>query len=212
MAKMKVSRDARQMIDALQVLIDREASIEDVFVAEELAYSYFGKTVVGHIKRMYNPNSANGPDTMAFYVKPTRSLNKGRRNKDEWTLIDEEKRVYYLISNQYLIEDFNYDALKQMREMCQQPYTLIQQAITESLASDVRSVPYLFRIVEGLAIRKEHKRQEIEDRRKLFKGEEDSKIMTRGKAEIANLMYSWEETIQNVELQHKVNKLLKEEK
>lgn len=195
------------MLDALQILTGREASFEDVFNAEELAYSFYGKTVAAHIKRYFNPKSNNNPDTIAFYMKPTKSLNKGRRNKEEWVMTDEEKRVYHLIASQYLVEDFNYDSLKQMREMCQHPREIVQSAIAESISGDVMSIPYLYRIVEGLAVRKEHKRQQMEYRRKLFGVEDSVAVPSRGAAEIAGLMYDWQETIRNVELQRKVNKL-----
>jgi hypothetical protein len=207
----KVSRDARAVLLAIQSLSGREASIEDVFSAEELVYSFYGKTIVGHIKRMYNPNSKSNPNTVSFYDKPTRSLNKGRRNKEDWRMTDEERRVYWLVCNSYLIEDFNHDALQQLRMVCRQKYEDVNEAISISNGEDVRSIPYLWRVVEGLRVRREHKRRQIEDRRRLFMGSTEDEVNVRGKAEIASLMYDWQETIQNVELQRRVEALHEED-
>lgn len=209
MVKMRMSRDARQILDTLQSLSNKEASVEDVFIAEELAYSFYGKTVSSHIKRMYNPNSKNNPDSMAFYVKPTRSLNKGRRNKDDWYMTKEEREIYCMVCGEYLIDDFNYEQLKQLREVCQRPHEDVEEAIKISVEEDVRSIPYLYRVLEGLEARREHQRRQIEERRKLFLQESNRPVVRRSRLEIASLMYDWQETIQNVELQSKVNDLLR---
>jgi hypothetical protein len=204
----KVSTDARKMLNALKAKSGREASIEDVFIAEELAYTYFAKVVVGNINRMYNPNSKSNPGSMAFYVKPTRSLNKGRRKDiDEWIMTDEEKRVYWTICNQYLIDDFNHDQLKQLRDLCGKPYDMIQLGIKECGREDIRSIPYLFRVVEGLQAKEDHRKRQLEFLRGKFGTEDSAPVVERNRMEIANLMYSWEDTIQNVELQKKVDDL-----
>jgi hypothetical protein len=202
----KVSRDARQILNELRAKSGQEPTIEDVFEAEQLVYSYYAKTVVGHIKRMYNPNSKSDPARVAFYVRPTRSLNKGRRNKDDWLMTEEEKRVYWEVCS-YLIEDFNYDALKLLREICQRKLDIVREAIEISEAEDVRSIPYLYRVLEGLEARKEHERRQIEERRRLFLQEQNKQTIKRGRLEIASLMHEWQETIQNMELQKKVDKL-----
>lgn len=207
----QVSRDARNILNALRDLGSGAPTIDDIFEAEQLAFSFYGKTVVGHIKRMFNPNSKGDPARVAFYVKPTRSLNKGRRNKEDWAMTDDERRVYWLISKQYLIEDFNYDALIQLRTICNSKYEDVNEAMGIAIDEDVRSIPYLFRVLEGLGARREFKRKQIEDRRRLFMGQAQEQKHVRGKAEIASLMYSWQETIQNVELQRKVKDLHRED-
>ena len=69
------------------------------------------------------------------------------------------------------------------------------------------SIPYLYRVLEGLEARKEHQRRRIEDRRRLFAAEDNKQVAPRGKIEIASLMYDWQETIQNMELQKKIDRL-----
>lgn len=203
----KVSRDARKILDELRALSGQEPTMDDVFEAEQLAFSFYAKTVVGHIKRMYNPNSKSDPARVAFYVRPTRSLNKGRRSKEDWTMTESEKAIYWAISNGFLIDDFNHDALVQVQAMCQRKIEDVREAIKISTEEDVLSIPYLYRVLEGLEARREHQRQRIEDRRRLFLQDEDKQVKRRGMLEMASLMYDWEQTIQNMELQKKVDRL-----
>lgn len=203
---MKISRDARQMLNTLTEVSGRETSITDVFIATQLAYSFFGKTVSAHIKRMYNPNSKANPHEMQFYVKPTLSLNKGRRNKEEWILTEQEQNNLMRIGG-YLIEDYNYDQLKQMRLLCAMPEFDVKEGIEIAKEEQVYSIPYLYRIVEGIEARKEHKRQQMHATRKMVHTDTGSKVNSRTPLELASLMAEWQETIQNVELEEKVNKL-----
>jgi len=213
----KMSRDARKMIDELDSFNvqygKKETSLEDVFVAEELAYSYFAKTICAHIKRYYNSNSDKNPESMSFYVKPTKSINKGRRNKDEWTMTDNDKQIYVTMTK-YLIEDFNYDQLKLLREVSNTyNHDTIIEAIKISKSEDVYSIPYVHRVAEGIKARHEIQIHQIQSRRKLFYDTtEQSMAGRRSRIEIASLMHDWQQSIQNVELEKKVKRLYKEEK
>lgn len=206
---MKMSRDARKIIDTLLELRGTGATFVpfDVYYAEMLAYSFFSKTVVGHMKRMYNPNSKSNPNEVAFYVKPTFSLNKGRRNKEEWRMLPDHMDNYYQISN-YLIEDFSYDFLKIMKDLCSnyEP-DMIREGIKIAKGEDVHSIPYLLRVVEGIKARQEFKIVKLDQFRQKFHKVEEEQAVVRSPIEIADLAAQWQETIQNMELQKKARDL-----
>lgn len=209
---MKMSRDARNITNALIEKQGAGATIApaDVYFAEMMAYSFYGKTVVGHINRMYNPNSKGNPNEIAFYLKPTFSLNKGRRNKEEWRMMPDHQENYYAISK-YLIEDYSYDFLKIVKDICGYPPQMVKEGIQISKAENVHSIPYLLRVVEGIKARQEFKVVKMDQFRQKFHNQEEAATIKRSAVEMASLMAGWEESIQNMKLQQKVKDLYGEE-
>lgn len=206
---MFMSRDARRIINTIAA---QGAGVDftpvDVYFAEVLAYSFYAKTVEGHIKRMYNPKSKGNPNEVAFYVKPTFSLNKGRRNKEEWRMAPDHQANYYAISK-YLIEDYSYDFLKIVKDICGYPIQMVSEGIKIAKSENVHSVPYLLRVVEGIKARQEHQVHKLDQFRQKFHTQEQAVVTKRGAVEIAGLMASWEESIQNMKLQKQVEQLYK---
>lgn len=204
--QIKVSRDARKTLNALSEISGKDFSIDDIFASEELCYSYYSKTVIGHIKRFYNPDSKGNPNSILFYTQPTKSINKGRRNKDSWDMSDHDRRIYWAIGS-YLIEDYNYDNLCIIKSMCQYEFDDISEAIKIAKSEDVFSIPYVLRIVEGIVARREERKRQIQNRRGLFNKPRESDANKRSRIDIANLMDRWGQTIENVELQNRVDRL-----
>lgn len=202
----KTSRDARKVLNQLQELTNKEPSFEDIFLAEELTFSFYAKTVCSAIKRYYNPDSKGDPNSLSFYVKPIKSINKGRRSKEDWQMDMNDKMVYRWVG-QFILEDYSYDMLKTMRELCRYRFDDVEQATKVSKSEDVYSIPYILRVVEGIKARREHKQQQIQQMRKMFHVKQDEGIVVRGPAEIASAKHSWQELLQNSELQQRVNRL-----
>jgi len=211
---MKMSTDARKVINKLIELTGSEevATVHNVLVAETLCYSFYAKTIMGHMSRFYNPDSKGDPTDMMFYVKPIRSINKGRRNKEIWAsvLVEEEAGKYQLVGD-YVSTDYNNEALKQVREiMDTYSEDEIRSAIKISGEADVYSVPFLYRVLESeraerirIAERRERQRKaQEESRRGIYAGQG----VKRTPIDVANLAMSWEETINTMKLE----KLLKE--
>lgn len=202
----KTSRDAKRIIQYLEGISGVGVSPTDIFIAEQMVYSFFPKTIEGHIKRMYNPDSKGNPASLEFYLKPTFSLNKGRRNKEEWQMSIGEQANYLMIS-MYLLEDFSFDFLKIMRQICEFDYETVKESITISIGENVHSLPYLIRVAEGVQVRKQHKQQQLDRFRDQFKPVAEEQATTRSKLEMAQLMGGWQETIENMKLQRQIDEL-----
>ena len=205
---MRMSRDARLVLQAIQdcggdVVVD----LDNVVEAEQLVYTYFGKTVAGHVRRFYNPNSTKGnANRVAFYVHPTKSINKGKRNKDNWEFTSEEREVYQWVSKHYLIDDFNYEQLKQMREICQRPLPLVKEAISSALQEDTRNVPYLFRVLQGLEAERNARKAQREKLRDMFSYQEDTTAHQWSALDLAQAQYGWQQLLENKKIEQEVKK------
>ena len=148
---------------------------------------------------------------MDFYNKPIRSINKGRRNKENWLAEEIPEDKYQVISN-YVDVDWNYDTLKQLKEAFElyelsEFKSAIQIASTEA---QVYSVPFLLRVLES---ERAEKVRIAERRRKQREAQEDSRtginnqvVVKRSPIEVASLAMGWAETINTMDLEN----LLKE--
>lgn len=215
-----MSRDARKALTTLESISGKKASIEDAFIAEELCYSFYPSFIISIIRKVYNPNSKLDPGRMSFYVKPIRSQGgkgkaKGvRRDTRDWIMTDNDRRVYWAIGH-YLLTDYSHEHLQLVRECCRYPFEDVKKAIAISEEEGVHSVPYLHSVLERIQAEREREKQKIAELRKMVinnVGEEQ--VIKRNNLEIASLMYEWEQTIQNMNLRRKVEKLfgpLKEE-
>ena len=203
---MKMSRDARSVLQAIEACGGTDVyDFDNVIEAEQLVYSYFGKTVVGHIKRFYNPNSTKGNAwRVAFYVQPVRSINKGKRNKEDWEFTTEEREVYQWVSKHYLIDDFNYEQLKQMREICQRPLPLVKEAIASALQEDTRNVPYLLRVLQGLEAERNARKAQREKLRDMFSYQEDKTEHRWSALDLAQAQYGWQQALENKKIEQEV--------
>lgn len=205
---MKMSRDARLV---LQTIIDcggnpaEVLTMDNAIDAEQLVFTFFGKTVAGHVKRFFNPNSTKGnANRVAFYVQPVTSINKGKRNKEIWEFTNEEREVYAYVSKYYLIDDFNYEQLKQIREICQRPLGLVKEAIASALQEDTRNVPYLFRVLQGLEAQKNARKAQREKLRDMFQytGAKEERPWTV--IELAQAQFEWQRALENKQIERKV--------
>ena len=203
---MRMSRDARLVLQTIESCGGVDVyDFDNIIEAEQLVYSYFGKTVASHVKRFYNPNSTKGnASRVAFYVQPVRSINKGKRNKENWEFTTEEREAYQWISKHYLIDDFNYEQLKQMREICQRPLLLIKEAISSALQEDTRSVPYLPRVSQGLEAERSARKAQREKLRDMFSYQEDKSKHQWSALDLAQAQYAWQQALENKKIEQEV--------
>jgi hypothetical protein len=110
------------------------------------------------------------------------------------------------------MDDFNHDQLLTLRQMCQYRYEDVSAAIAVGRQEDVFSIPYVYRIVEGSNVRREYQAHKLEERRKMFIDGPAKEATSRGLVEIASLSYDWQQTIENLNLQERVDKLYREDK
>ena len=208
---MHISRDARRVINTLQsVSGSNEQDIHDLWIAERLVYSYFPKILIGHIERFYNPKSKNNPDRMAFYEKPARSQNFGRRRNDDWEHTDEKFEIWGMLG-QYVLTDYSQDDLLLIKtvDVSQED---VAYGIRIGREEKVYSIPYAIRIAERHKAEREQRKQEIRGRRELFHSQSVNKdINRRGRLEIASRVADWQNEIENLQLQRRVKRLFGEE-
>lgn len=208
---MQVSTDLRKVLAVFTSVTGKEPTIEDIMVGTSLCYSFYAKTITSHINRYYNPESPES-DTMLFYVKPTLSINKGRRFKGNWSFqeIQTYRDSFIAISN-YVDMDFNHDNLVQLREICKTYLTEeIRASINIAETMDVRTIPYLARVLERYRLDQE---KELNKRRRLIEQERKSReglqpttpTVQRTPIEIASLMGSWLDEVNTAELERKLD-------
>lgn len=206
-----MSRDCRKVLDQLQELSKQAPTMQDILDAEQLVYTYYAKTICGHISRFYNPESKGDPSRIAFYVKPTQSINKGKRTTEIWKMTDHDKEVYQLITTGYIIEDFSLDQLKTIKDMGKYELKDISSGIQEATKEGVYSILYLLRIVEGIVAKKEHQKAQRQKLKELYKYEDNDNTTSRSTLELASMRYSWQNALENSILERKVKELYKDE-
>lgn len=202
--RMNMSTEARKVINKIEELSGITHTFEDIIQAEQLVYSYYSRTVVGHVSRFYNPDSKQDPSRVAFYVQPVRSINKGKRNKEDWEFTTEEREIYQWVSKHYLIDDFNYEQLKQMREICQRPLPLVKEAIASALQEDTRNVPYLLRVLQGLEAERNARKAQREKLRDMFSYQEDKTEHRWSALDLAQAQYGWQQALENKKIEQEV--------
>lgn len=206
-----MSRDCRKVIDHLLSLSgEKGPTVEDVINAEQLVFTYYGKTIVGHISRFFNPESKGNPNRIEFYIKPTKSINKGKRTTNEWIMSDLDKEIYLTIGK-YLIEDYSVDQLKIIKDMCKYQIKDIEVGIQEAQKEQIYSVFYLQRIVEGIAAKREHTKAQRQHIKDLYKYDGDTDTINRTPLELASMKYNWQNEMENTELQRKLGVLYETE-
>lgn len=207
-----MSRDGRKVINHLLSLSgEKIPTKEDIIQAEQLVFTYYSKTIIGHITRFYNPDSKNNPNRVAFYVKPTKSINKGKRTTEEWIMTDEDREKYFTIG-EYVIEDYSIDQLKIIRDLCKYQLKDIKVAIKESQKENIYSIFYLQRVVEGIVTQKEYERSKKQYLKELYKYNEKTDIINRTPLEIATMEYTWQNSVENLELRRKMEELYNDDK
>ena len=207
-----MSRDARQVINQLEEIGGVQCSTKSIYIAEELVFTYYGKTVAGHVKRFYNPDSKQDPNNMEFYVQPTRSINKGKRTKDEWHMSDTDKEIYDKITTGFILEDFSYDQLKILKEICN-TYDIkeVSRAIKECQEVKQYSILYLNRVVSAIHAKAEHEREQRAKLRDLCKADIKNDKHTRNPMQMALAQYSWQQMLENNILNRKMEEWIKNE-
>lgn len=206
-----MSRDCRKVLNQLSELSGIAPTMEDIIDGEQLVFTYYAKTICGHISRFYNPDSKGNPEKVAFYVKPTKSINKGKRTTESWQMTDHERNVYILITTGFLIEDFSQDQLKIIREMGKFSIKDIKSGITQATNEKVYSIHYLQRIVESIVAKKEHQKNQRQRLRELYSYEDNGDTISRSPLELASLKYNWLNTLENRKLEKKAEELWKDE-
>lgn len=206
-----MSRDCRKVVNELEKLSGKKCTMQDIFDGEQLVYTYYAKTICRHINRFYNPDSKGNPNAIAFYVKPTKSINKGKRTTDIWEMTENDKEMYSLITNGYLIEDFSIDQLKIIKDMGKFDIRDIKTGIQEAKRENIFSIHYLFRIVEGIVAKKEHMKANRQRIKELYSYNDNDDTISRNQIELAQMKYSWKNTLENIILEKKVRELYKNE-
>lgn len=209
-----MSRDARQVITTFCELVGKEIDIEDVLVAESLCFVFYPRQVVSVIKQIHKRSKSEEKNKLAYYVQPVVCMMKQKRpgHDDIWRMTEHERQIYLLVTQHYLIDDFNHEQLVQLRQICQWSQEDIWQAIRASKEEGVYSIPYLLRVLEGMeARRKERERQLDELRQQLAYRPESEGVVRRSRMELATLLYQWEQDLQNAELERKMQEWLEGE-
>lgn len=210
MKKIAMMTDTRKVLSHFKDKTGKPPTEIDMLVAESLCYSFYSKTIIGHINRFYNEENEES-DTMAFYIKPIMSINKGRRYKGNWSLqeIEIHKDKYDLIVG-YLDVDYNHEAIKLIRDICSNySLELIEMSIKVAVESDVYSVPFLARVIESqevevtrIADRRRRQRETQEDSRRDINPKNQQ---IRTPMEIAVMAMTWNDMINTAELERKLN-------
>lgn len=206
-----MSRDCRKIIDCLEKLSGQKCDMEDILEAEQLTFTYYAKTICGHIGRFYNPDSKGNPNRVAFYVQPTKSINKGKRTTDIWQMSDHDKEVYKLITTKFIIEDFSLDQLAMIKEMGQYSIKIIEEGIKETMSEKIYSIIYLKRVVEGIHAKREHEKAQRQKLKELYSYQDNNDIISRSPIELASLKYNWLNTLENRQLERQAEELWKDE-
>lgn len=203
---MRMSRDAREVKNHLEAKSGQQIPPFDLFGIEELVYSFYPNFIKGAIDRFYNPKSKQDPSSIAFYVKPIRSMNKSRRNAD-WNMTQEQRDIVWKISH-YLLDDYNYDQLGIIKQMAE-TFTpqQVQKAIDNAMKEKVFNVNYLLRIAESVKSLDDYEVSKIQNRRKLFvDGGVNDKTHVRPVYEIASMVASFQDELENI----RINKMIEE--
>lgn len=206
-----MSRDCRKVINHLMSLSgEKGPTFEDIIEAEQLVFTYYGKTIIGHISRFFNPESKSNPNRIEFYVKPTKSINKGKRTTDEWVMTNHDKEIYKAIGA-FVIEDYSIDQLKIIKNMCKYQLKDIQSGIQEAQKEKIYSIFYLQRIVEGIAAKREYEKTQRQHIKELYKYNDNTDTINRTPIELASMKYDWQNEMENTELQRKLEELYETE-
>lgn len=195
------------MLTALSEITGRNPTVDDLFVAEEICFTYYANPVISIIKQIYKKSKSDERIRLGYYVQPIVSIIKQKRKSDTWTMNEHDKRVYWFVTTRYLIDDFNHDQLVQLRDLCRFPYDDIEEAARISKNEQVYSIPYLYRVVEGIQARKAEKMRQLQERRKMFYVEQNEHIIKRSRLDIAKLEAQWLKQCENAELMRMVNEL-----
>lgn len=207
----RMSRDARKILDNLSKLTGRSYAATDLFIAEGLVTGYFVANVNSIIKQIFKRSKSEERFGLQYYIQPVLSMAKQKRQDGSvWEMTDDEKRIYWFVTHSYLMEDFNFEQLLTLRQLCQYRFEDVSAAIAIGRQEDVFSIPYIYRIVEGTQVKREYQTHKIQKRRELVIDSQPDQVISRGVAEIASLSYSWQQTIENLNLQEKVDKLYRE--
>lgn len=179
----------------------------DIFIAEQLAYTYSFNVINAAITKYYNPKSKNDPTSMAFYEKPIRSQNRGRISDDDW-IGTEKFQIWHELAtfapSQLGKTDIEY-IISSPPDM-----TCIKQGIDIARKSKIISIPYAAGIaIKEYASKIEVQRQQEEEfnAHKISESDIYSQIHKHSILEIAGLANEWSETVENIELERKVNSI-----
>ena len=202
---MFISRDARRVINTLLSVSGKDKpSINDLWTAEQLVYTYYPNVIIGHIKRYYNPKSKNDPSSMKFYEKPARSQGHGKRTNKTW-VTDDKFNIWSMLSK-YVISDYSYDDLAMIKEIDVEEQD-IEHGIKVGRENRIYSIAYAIRIAERNKAEREKRRQEIRNRRNLFHKGDNNDINSRSKLEVVGFVADWKDELENLELQKKIDDL-----
>jgi hypothetical protein len=180
-------------------------SILDVFVAEQLAYTYFPKQVAAIIVQIFK-RSKKKESGLDYYVQPVSTMMKQKRQEATWIMTEEEKQVYYMVSRSLLM-DFNHDDLVRMKKLCAYPANVVKEAIKVSHGEKVHSIPYYLAVAERIQAEADHKRRQKDAIREQVYVAKEETVHKHTILDLAHLSHSWQQAIQNVELENKVKRL-----
>jgi len=198
-------------LTTLQELTGKEPTFEDTLWALGISYTYYANQVCSIIKQIHKKSNSDERGRLGYYLPPITSMIKKKRTEDVWVIGDEWQAVH-LITTNYLIDDFNYDQLVQLRQAAAFPLSFITEAIAIGKQEEVYSIPYLLRILEGMEARRAEKIRKLEGVRKLYQTEEIGTQAQWNRMDIALRQMQWRQNVENAELQERVDRLYKEGK
>lgn len=142
---------------ARQVLVQLERSTgvtpteEDEQIALFLSIIYYPNFLVGLIHRMHSTDKPESNE-LKYYFKPAMSIDKGRRPRAMMWPLQDIKDAWPIIKavQAYLLVDWSMNELGALRAIAQSGIGLadLSAAIKEAEDWQVRSIPYLAKIVE----------------------------------------------------------------
>lgn len=205
-----MSKDARAVLDTM-IEITGKAPNEGVFCLIQITYEFYAKTVSAAIKRYYNPDSEKDVHAIEFYEKPIRSINKGRRSKEPWGVMTEEKKEIITAVGNFVPSDWGHNESKLLKEICDTATIQeVRDSIKEAQDGQVFNISYLKAIIDSkIGLRemiKESRRRIAEDNKKKL-ADAIVDVVQRSPIDIAVLMDDWYNTIDGIETEKKLKKV-----
>ena len=200
-----VSRDARQVLEHFANLTGLASTVVQHMAihAEVLCWTHYPRQVINVINQIYRKSRSDGKNSLDYYIPVVRNMIKPWRREEPWDPTPEECQNYAELSLS-LGADWANNKMEIVQWICRQPRALVRKALHIAHVEGTKSVDYVYRVLERMVLEQEEKLRRRE-RHRLRRGQEQ--VHKRSRAELATLMYQWQDAIQNVELARKVKEL-----
>jgi hypothetical protein len=206
-----MAKDVKQIQLEYEEVTGKTLSDDGVFRLIQLSYEFYAKTICSAIRRYFNENSTDDPYSIEFYEKPLRSINKGRRSKEAWGDMTEEKKSIIRLVSGFVVTDWGAKEAKTLQEMCNTAQIQeVKEGIKDAQEAQVYSISYLKAIVDskiGLRLMQKESRRRIKEDNQAKLADATKTCHKRSTIEMASLMADWADTIDGLETEKKLKDL-----